>query len=226
MSLTHGPSMVTSGLVLCVDAANIKSYPGSGTTCSDLSGNGNIGTLVNGVGYSSGSFVYDGVDDSITVPNSSSVAVTGDMSILAWVKVTNFSTYRSIVGKTASSSVPAPYDFYLQSGSGVPVLYRGNGTVNASQAATAAPSTGIWQHLAVTMTGTSVAHYLNGSANGSGTISTTIGNDATQSLYIGYRVDGVTKMLGNYGLLQIYNFGLTAAQITQNFNALRGRYGL
>jgi hypothetical protein len=54
MALSHSPSIVTDGLVLCLDAGNPKSYPGSGTTWTDLSGNGNNGTLVNGVGYSNG----------------------------------------------------------------------------------------------------------------------------------------------------------------------------
>ena len=66
MALSHSPSIVTNGLVLCLDAANSKSYPGSGTTWTDLSGRGNNGTLVNGVGYNSGnlgSLVFDGVDD-------------------------------------------------------------------------------------------------------------------------------------------------------------------
>jgi hypothetical protein len=66
MALSHSPSIVTDGLVLCLDAGNPKSYPGSGTTWTDLSGNGNNGTLVNGVGYSGdnlGSLSFDGVND-------------------------------------------------------------------------------------------------------------------------------------------------------------------
>ena len=61
-----GPTIVTNGLVLHLDAGNPASYPGSGTTWTDLSGNGNDGTLVNGVGYDSangGSLVFDGVND-------------------------------------------------------------------------------------------------------------------------------------------------------------------
>lgn len=52
MALAHSPKIVTDGLVLCLDAGNVKSYPGSGTVWNDLSGNDNNGTLVNGVGYS------------------------------------------------------------------------------------------------------------------------------------------------------------------------------
>ena len=63
MGTSYNPHIVSDGLVLCLDAANPRSYPGSGTSWYDLSGNGNNGTLVNGVGYSSdnaGSLVFDG----------------------------------------------------------------------------------------------------------------------------------------------------------------------
>ena len=68
MALFHSPSIVTNGLVLCLDAGNRKSYPGSGNTWTDLSGNGNTGTLEGDVGYNSangGSLVFDGTDDYI-----------------------------------------------------------------------------------------------------------------------------------------------------------------
>jgi hypothetical protein len=81
MGLSHSPSIITQNLVLCLDAANPKSYPGSGTTWTDLSGNGNTGTLVNGVGYNSGnlgSLSFDGVNDYVNyiILNSSASATT------------------------------------------------------------------------------------------------------------------------------------------------------
>ncbi len=76
MSLHHSPRIVTDGLVLYLDAANPKSYPGTGTSWYDLSGNGNNGTLVNGIGYDSnnrGSMVFDGVDDFISINYTNSI---------------------------------------------------------------------------------------------------------------------------------------------------------
>ena len=74
MALSHGPSpIITNGLVLCLDAADRNSYPGSGTTWTDLSGRGNNGTLQNGVGYSGdngGSLSFDGVDDYVSIGTS------------------------------------------------------------------------------------------------------------------------------------------------------------
>ena len=72
MALHHFPRITTDGLVLCLDAGNPLSYPGTGTTWTDLSGNGNDGTLVNGVGYNGsngGSLVFDGVDDNCNFGN-------------------------------------------------------------------------------------------------------------------------------------------------------------
>ena len=73
MGLSHSPSLVMNGLVLCLDAGNSKSYPGTGTTWTDLSGNGNNGTLTNGPTYSSangGSLVFDGTNDYTQTPLS------------------------------------------------------------------------------------------------------------------------------------------------------------
>ena len=72
MAYSNGPKIVTDGLVLCLDAANSKSYPGTGTAWNDLSGNGNNGTLINGVGYNSNngvSLVFDGVNDYANISN-------------------------------------------------------------------------------------------------------------------------------------------------------------
>ena len=69
MSLSRGPKIVTNGLVLYLDAANKKSYPGSGTTWTDLSGNNNTGTLTNGPTFDSnngGSIVFDGTNDYVS----------------------------------------------------------------------------------------------------------------------------------------------------------------
>jgi hypothetical protein len=99
MGLSHSPSIITQNLVLCLDAGNPKSYPGSGTAWTDLSGNGNTGTLVNGVGYNSGnlgSLVFDGSNDHIT----SSFATTSGQAVTyaGWLYSTETTaTYRNFV---------------------------------------------------------------------------------------------------------------------------------
>ena len=99
MAFFHSPNIVTNGLVLALDAANPKSYPGSGTTIYDLSGNGNHGTLNNGVGFSTnykGILTFDGVDDYVNcnTPNLASSNYTA-MGASRYVSIT--SGYQRII---------------------------------------------------------------------------------------------------------------------------------
>jgi len=171
----RGPDIVADGLVLYLDAGSPNSYrPDFGTTWKDMSGFNNSGSLINGPTYSSangGSIVFDGVDDYIDCGNQASIQLVGDMSILSWIKVTDFSKFNGIVGKT-TGNIANPYDYYLFQSSGIPTFIRGSGgSTYASFNATSPPSLGVWQNIAVTMLGTQVTHYLNGNSNGIGTIS-------------------------------------------------------
>ena len=90
MAINVRPSIVTSGLVLNLDAANMKSYPRSGTTWRDLSGLGNNGTLTNGPTFNSqngGSIVFDGVDDYASINNTIGNFGTSDFTINFFFKL-------------------------------------------------------------------------------------------------------------------------------------------
>jgi len=106
-----GPNISTSGLVLALDAANTKSYPGSGTTWTDMSGNNNNGTLTNGPTFNSangGSIVFDGSNDFVTLGNQSVLGFTnGIFSVEAWVYIPNSwtagSQYPNLISKGATA---------------------------------------------------------------------------------------------------------------------------
>ena len=217
--LAHNPSIVLNGLVLYLDAANIKSYPGSGTTWTDLSGRGNTGTLTNGPTYSSangGSLVFDGVDDYV----SGSIPTINSWSMTLW--------YRS----TDITSNPVFYPF-----SGTPATGLGFGGTfgvttnnrwyfldgtNALSSANTAVTTNIWYYLVVTKSSTTYNLYTNGSLS-----LTTTGVDVSLTQYnLGRRGDAVWYSKGNIAQASIYNRALSAAEVSQNFNALRGRYGI
>jgi hypothetical protein len=220
------PRLSTSGLVLHLDAANYRSFVSGSTTWRDLSGNGFNGTLTNGPTYSSannGSIVFDGTNDYVLLSDSDSLSLIGDMTICAWINVTDRSLFNGIISKTISN-IAAPFDFYLYQGDGVPRFLRGNGTVFGSSDGFRAPALGVWQHVAVTMSGTNVVHYLNSNVNNSNTLSTTIA-DNNGGVYIGYRADGGTKMKGSISNIMLYNRALSAVEISQHFNYTKGRYG-
>jgi hypothetical protein len=95
MGFYRGANVVTSGLVLALDAANTKSYPGSGTTWSDLSGNGNTGTLTNGPTFNSangGSIAFDGIDDYTNLGLVTQLTNITNVSVNAWVYPVTSST--------------------------------------------------------------------------------------------------------------------------------------
>ena len=217
---------VLSGLVLNLDAAKKESYPKTGTIWTDLSGNGNNGTLTNGPTFDSdnkGSISFDGADDYVNIPSNSTIALTGDMTVCAWVYLNNLSGYNAIVGKT-NGGYPNPYDMYTNPSSGTVSFFRGDGSSFGYSISNTGVSPNAWQHVSVTMTSTTATHYLNGQADGSNTLSATI-TDGGGALYVGSRADFVTKMNGRISNLLMYNRGLTASEIAQNYNALKGRFG-
>lgn len=176
-----------------------NAYVDSTGNNSGGTGNGNVGDD-NSAKIGKGT-TFDGNNDYINIGNGSPLQITADIFISAWVKPTNFADYRGIVGKT-NGGAPNPYDFYLLSSSGLPTFIMGNGSGSAGVNASAAPTTGQWNHLAVKRSGTSVTHYKNGVPNGTGTLSTTITNGAVDA-YIGNRTDQVTDMLGSLDEIRI-----------------------
>ena len=102
MSLGHGATIVRDGLVLYLDAANEKSYPGSGTTWYDLSGNGNDVTLINNPTYSTnnnGSFIFDGVDEYLS---SVSLTHNGTLTAIFVAKYQSKSAYHNFFDRSAA----------------------------------------------------------------------------------------------------------------------------
>jgi len=133
MAFNYSPKIVTSGLVLYLDAANTKSYPTTGTTCNDISGRGNNGTLVNGVSFvtnNGGAFSLDGTNDRIDVPrtlNGFTHNIHWDInwSIECWMYMYtpdgSPQTYKMIYGNYSGCN----YSIYPGNGTGF-VIYNAN----------------------------------------------------------------------------------------------------
>ena len=218
MGINYSPRIVTDGLVLCLDAANPKSYPGSGTTWTDLSGNGNHGTLVDGVGYSSsnlGSLTFDGVDDSVNVINP---GISQTFSVLSWINCTNVSSSNNIVSKNGPyfmRIVSSKLRFNVLTDTGW-LFQVGNATL----------SNNLWYHLAMVYDSFTWKGYINSNLDFS--VSKTGSISSNAALYIGYTpaVGEQAGFNGNIAQVSIYNKALTAQEISQNFNATRGRYSI
>jgi hypothetical protein len=227
MALVHGiKPIVTSGLVLCLDAANRKSYPGSGTTWTDLSGNGRTGTL-NGAGYNpanGGSITFDGSDDFVDYSFVSPFAET----VIVWAKSAGnnwntdgwMSNNRSINGHHIH---PSAYSRRME-------YYVANSTGGSSVFIGAYVPTEInTPHMYSYTTNGSNLHkgYFDVTevvSSSSSITRTTTPTAVTQ--YLGK--DSVLTRFGEgniYSCLR-YNRALSAAEIAQNYNALKGRYGL
>ena len=221
-----------NGLVLCLDAANTKSYPGSGTTWTDLSGRGNTGTLTNGPTYSSangGSIVFDGVDDYVNIPfNSTSMDFSLAQTICMWMKPTTGSNtsrrnpYNQAYGGSGTLTYEPDgsinYYFGTNGGNADPYVGRNSGFTIAANETTFISvirnqTTNVcnWYKNGVLITTADAGSYAT-TANGSSPI------------LIGSGYAG--SFLGNIYDCKVYNRALSAAEVSQNFNANRSRYGL
>jgi len=224
MALFHSPIIVTDGLVLCLDAGNPKSYPGSGTSWSDLSGEGNNGTLTNGPTYSSsnrGSIVFDGTNDYVSVSNSSSLNSSTN-TLICWAKsnTATWNEYGFLMSKRDVFVMHPQINIKT-----VRLYYRLN---NAWQSESVTPENiTIWNMYACSWDGTTLSAYLNGNLINSGVKTGPLNTADTGVLEIG-RDDGIGSRVfnGNISQVKIYNRALTAAEIQQNFNATRGRFGI
>jgi hypothetical protein len=226
--LAHSPSIITQNLVLCLDAANSKSYPGSGTTWTDLSGRGNTGTLVNGVGYNSsnlGSLSFDGVDDKVTVSDNSSISLN-TYTIAVWFRSSTNS--RRILVKEANNNV-TNYSMQINA-SGYFECGIFDGTRNPSFANTSKVVTdNNWHYGVLTRTNQTtngLSIYIDNFLQQNNDTTAGFIVTSTSELSIGNRTIVSSPFNGNIAQVSIYNRALTAQEIQQNFNALKGRFGL
>ena len=237
MATLYSPKIVTNGLVMYLDAGNNRSYPGSGTSWTDLSRNGITGTLTNGPTFNSangGSIVFDGTDDYTACGNLSTL---NDMSISMWVKVlSNAGSYKAFAGAVGASNNDFDTGFNIDMQNGARSAFDrcsieggflriGGGT---NFMTTSVPF-GDWANICFTISATYIQFYLNGSAQFGTTrlnnASSTIG---MSSLVIGarpfYLIDRCVN--ANIASTAIYNRALSAAEIRQNYHATKGRFGL
>ena len=230
-------SIITNGLVLCLDAANRKSYPGSGTTWTDLSGRGNNGTLTNGVGYNSanrGSLVFDGVDDYVNFTDKPEFTFTdAKFSLEIFFRYVNKTdTDNSIIGKRDYGFTQREYNFYMYEPSSTPTLrfiISSNLTANWTIVESSTIQKNTWYHAVATSDAGVGRIYLNGILNVTNNSMNSSTTNGTSPLTIGNAFNSGSALQyfnGSIPLARIYNRALTAQEIQQNFNATRSRFSI
>lgn len=222
--MNYGPKIVTSGLVLCLDAANKNSYPGSGTTWYDISGNNYVGALTNFGAQTIfnnsnlGNIVFDGSNDCVLVNSNASILSTTAYTKIAWFYTTSFATNNNII----SGGNSGQHAFWLQASN---KLYAGHNGGWSTVASTTTLSLNTWYCGAVTFNTTSGwVLYLNGlQENTSISTTTFIGNG---EILVGAYSTGANCFTGRIASVLVYNRVLSASEVLQNFNANRNRFGI
>lgn len=227
--------IVRSGIVLNLNAGLSSSYPGSGTTWTDLSGNGYNGTLTNGPTFSTGNGGYislDGSNDFVDLGGQSGLGFTsGNFSIEAWFYIpsswTGGSQYPNLFSKGATAgwdtngwslfvfrdwSGPYAWGYGARNGSTINIVSRGSVSSNT------------YLHAVITADGSTIRLYENGAQVNTGSQTINPGSNTTGVL-IG-RDANALSFPGRVGIVSAYNKTLSAAEVIQNFNANRRRFGV
>ncbi len=224
------PSIVTSNLLIYLDAANTLSYPGSGSTWTSLVSGGRNGTLVNSPSFTSadggGCIILDGVNDYISM--SISNVAPSNLSVDYWIKRNANGGFLWVIDNSDQPELRMTFDrAKLQ-----PYLYD-NGGYALTTASTTTFSTSLCYTLCLTMANGSQKIYINGGAEtitGTGTYDgAASGDDAGEHTLGTYNRPGAGY--GGYASIKIgsyrfYNRVLTLQEVTQNYNATKARFGL
>ena len=243
MTIFHGAGIATDGLVMLMDAANPRSYPGTGTVWSDISGKRITGTLTNGPVYntrnqgyfsfSSASSQYVNIGTSATLQS-----LTSAITISAWCL---FPTLTLPIGSTGiytiydsafvSSTSTEQTFLRLENDVGQALLSVGTFTGSANVYATYSYTNlaiNTWYHIVGGYTGTAWVLYVNGVL-----VKSTVGAGPTAVASSLFTIGAATFMgtvsryfNGNISSVQVYNRALSADEVQQNFEAYRGRYGV
>ena len=231
--MIFGPNIVTDGLVLHLDAASKRSYPGYSTTWKDLSGNVNNGTLTNGPTFSTdgaGSFFFDQTNDIVDISKNGAelgiadTAISGELIIK---KVSGNPSYNlqghmgfggSGEGLSIKNTNPTYFlDAYNASGIRVTTHFHSTAFANTYQYT--------WLILCFTFAGETLKTYTNGEYYTTGTYTGGLQTiqDKDFSIAKGF---GYYRTYGNIASTKLYNRELSADEVAQNYNATKGRFGL
>ena len=232
MSGISGPKIITSGCVLSLDAADIFSYPRTGTTWKDLSGNNNNGTLTNGPTFNAGNgghIVLDGVDDWINLPTSG--FGLSSFSIEFWIKfnATGNDGYWWAIADSSGGNPELRLSFTTSNK--LKYIWYDSSAYIINSFSQATLTVGTWYHITNTTQNNDYKFYINSVIDSSFTGTTYNGGTLACHSIGTYNLNGTSPGYGGYismglGSYKFYNRVLSSSEVSQNYNAVKSRFGL
>lgn len=239
MGIFYNSRIVKDGLVLCLDAANRKSYPGTGTTWFDISGNQKNFVLTNGPLFQSsnkGSIYFDGMDDYASIVYND---IFNGATFSIWFKTNNTTSYIPIMNKGYLTASPTTNNGIVAATPGwstsTILIFLNNSTGSSKTHLDASITQDIrdnkWHNLIITYNYdgavSTLKSYLDGNLRNTSTLNENRNDffNLTQDFYIG-SINASLSWDGQISQFLMYNKALSNNEIIQNYNALRGRYDL
>jgi hypothetical protein len=228
--------MITDGLAINLDAGNLSSYSGTGTSWVDLTGNNRNGTLVNGVGYSSsngGYLTFDGINDYVSVANTQAcLGSKTNFTIEVWVKMTDTNRFNTLFSYGDNWNFANDIIFFVNGNQICAQVNNG-----ADGGANAAFTSTVWNQLTMVFDGTLTGNanrlkiYVNGVQQtldfGSYNVPTNNGLNSTSAGIGGYSTAFFSNnYLGSIAINRLYTKSLSQSEISQNYSVTKSRFGL
>lgn len=230
MAYQNGPKIITDGLIMCVDANNIKSYPGSGTSAYNIIKPTNTFSFGSNLSWQTGSpsyFVSDGTDDSLEAPHSANLNIAGAYTLEVWIWWSQHKLYAcSLVKGPGGSGNYFNYCFFFYDTNIITGCGDGSSFYSTSlNVSTGYIATNTWHHLVGTFNGTNTFKiYVDGVERSSATMgSTVVPYQNTNVLSV---IQNSYSLNGRVSAARVYNVCFTPNQVLQNYNATKSRFGL
>jgi hypothetical protein len=224
---TYFGGIVTDGMVLCLDAAKKESYSRSGTQWNDLSNDGHVGTLYGNPVFSNfdnGEFTFDGTGDYVAIPQGFGDFSSSQCCYEIWCYPTVFPVNGQIIWMDRSVfNGTTGVEVFTLNASGV-LSVRGSSSVRVDS--TIALNLNQWNHVVVNFNGSSAECYINNVKESLGSITSVV--STSYPLYVGRypTIPNTYDWNGKISVTRVYNRNLSSDEVSKNFNALRGRFGI
>jgi len=230
MSYSNGPRIITDSLIMYLDAKNTKSYPGSGSTWNNLISSSYSGAkagsqsptypLYNSNGY----FTFNGgiVGTNYSRFDIANIPALSALSIFVWYRTSlQDNSWQTILRMSNSDFELSAYTasaLWFAAGTSYNDVYTTYSTTKATD--------GLWHNIGLTFDGTNLIGYFDGIQVASTTRGSATGT-ASGTLRVGTRDDAYTQhLVGDISNITLYNKVLSVIEISQNYNAIKGRFSL